>query len=103
MCDRGGVDTRERLIESTREPLWERGRTGTGPRAVQQRAGAGQGSMYHHFSGKPDLALAAIERSAEELRDRAEAEFSAPAPPCSGSPPTCSGSATPSRAAPSAG
>ncbi|WP_017591435.1 TetR/AcrR family transcriptional regulator [Nocardiopsis potens] len=75
------MDTRERLIESTRELLWERGYTGTSPRAVQQRAGAGQGSMYHHFRGKPDLALAAIQRSAEELRDRAEAEFSAPGTP----------------------
>ncbi|MEN3540749.1 TetR/AcrR family transcriptional regulator [Microbispora sp. ZYX-F-249] len=58
----------DRLIESTRELLWERGYVGTSPRAIQQRAGAGQGSMYHHFSGKPDLALAAIGRTAEEMR-----------------------------------
>ncbi len=70
------VDTRERLIESTRELLWERGYVGTSPKAIQARAGAGQGSMYHHFSGKPDLALAAISRNAEELRNRAEAVFS---------------------------
>lgn len=72
------VDTRERLIESTRELLWERGYVGTSPKAIQDRAGAGQGSMYHHFHGKPDLALAAISRSAEELRGRAEAEFARP-------------------------
>ena len=72
------VDTREQLIESTRELLWERGYVGTSPKAIQQRSGAGQGSMYHHFRGKPDLALAAISRSAEELRARAEAEFTAP-------------------------
>ncbi|WP_200825744.1 TetR/AcrR family transcriptional regulator [Kibdelosporangium aridum] len=70
------MDTRERLIESTRELLWERGYVGTSPKAIQARAGAGQGSMYHHFSGKPDLALAAISRNAEELRNRAEAAFS---------------------------
>ncbi|WP_185845473.1 TetR/AcrR family transcriptional regulator [Kibdelosporangium aridum] len=69
------MDTRERLIESTRELLWERGYVGTSPKAIQARAGAGQGSMYHHFSGKPDLALAAISRNAEEMRDRAEAAF----------------------------
>ncbi|MFC4121843.1 TetR/AcrR family transcriptional regulator [Nonomuraea zeae] len=69
------MDTRERLIESTRELLWERGYVGTSPKAIQARSGAGQGSMYHHFHGKPDLALAAISRSAEELRDRAEAAF----------------------------
>ncbi|WP_194282990.1 TetR/AcrR family transcriptional regulator [Saccharothrix syringae] len=69
------MDTREQLIESARELLWERGYVGTSPKAIQQRAGAGQGSMYHHFRGKPDLALAAIRRSADEMRARAEAEF----------------------------
>ncbi|POX39121.1 TetR family transcriptional regulator [Streptomyces sp. Ru73] len=63
--------TAERLIESTRELLWERGYVGTSPKAILRRANAGQGSMYHHFSGKPDLALAAIRRSAEELRAEA--------------------------------
>ncbi len=72
------MDTREQLIECTRELLWERGYVGTSPRAIQQRSGAGQGSMYHHFRGKPDLALAAINRSAEDLRARAEAEFNGP-------------------------
>ncbi|WP_253766090.1 TetR/AcrR family transcriptional regulator [Goodfellowiella coeruleoviolacea] len=72
------MNTSERLIESTRELLWERGYVGTSPKAIQQRAGAGQGSMYHHFSGKPDLALAAIRRTAEELRAAAEAGFRAP-------------------------
>jgi TetR/AcrR family transcriptional repressor of nem operon len=71
------MDTRERLIESTRELLWERGYVGTSPKAIQRRAQAGQGSMYHHFTGKPDLALAAIRRSAEEIRTMAEGYFSA--------------------------
>lgn len=72
------MSTAERLIESTRELLWERGYTGTSPRAIQQRAGAGQGSMYHHFSGKPELALAAMRRSAEQLRADAEAWLGGP-------------------------
>ncbi|WP_424889543.1 TetR/AcrR family transcriptional regulator [Streptomyces sp. XH2] len=71
-------ETSERLIESTRELLWERGYVGTSPKAIQQRAGAGQGSMYHHFSGKPDLALAAIRRTAEEMRGKAEEQFGGP-------------------------
>ncbi|NUW42109.1 TetR/AcrR family transcriptional regulator [Nonomuraea rhodomycinica] len=75
------MDTRERLIESTRELLWERGYVGTSPKAIQERSGAGQGSMYHHFHGKPDLALAAIARSAEETRGRAEAELGGPGSP----------------------
>ncbi|MBD0707972.1 MULTISPECIES: TetR/AcrR family transcriptional regulator [unclassified Streptomyces] len=72
------MDTADRLIESTRELLWERGYTGTSPKAIQQRAGAGQGSMYHHFAGKPDLALAAIRRTAEEMRAKADEQLSAP-------------------------
>ncbi len=67
------MSTPERLIEATRELLWERGYVGTSPKAIQQQAGAGQGSMYHHFTGKPDLALAAIRRTAEELGATAEA------------------------------
>ncbi|MFJ5884271.1 TetR/AcrR family transcriptional regulator [Kitasatospora cineracea] len=68
----------DRLIEAARELLWERGYTGTSPKAIQQRAGAGQGSMYHHFTGKPDLALAAITRTAEELRTLADGLLSGP-------------------------
>jgi AcrR family transcriptional regulator len=73
-----GVDASERLIASTRELLWERGYVGTSPKVIQERAGAGQGSMYHHFSGKADLARAAIERSAGEIRAEAERQLAAP-------------------------
>ncbi|MCW2914585.1 MAG: TetR family transcriptional regulator [Actinomycetia bacterium] len=72
------MDASERLIESTQELLWERGYVGTSPKAIQQHAGAGQGSMYHHFAGKSDLALVAVRRSAEQLRALAETQFSGP-------------------------
>jgi AcrR family transcriptional regulator len=75
------MSTPERLIESTRELLWERGYVGTSPKAIQEHAGAGQGSMYHHFKGKPDLALAAIRRTAEELRATAEDALNTPGSP----------------------
>lgn len=65
------MDTAERLIESAQELLWERGYVGTSPKAIQERAGAGQGSMYHHFRGKPDLAVTAMRRSAAQLRAQA--------------------------------
>ncbi|MFE9674043.1 TetR/AcrR family transcriptional regulator [Streptomyces sp. NPDC006259] len=77
----GAVSTAERLIESTRELLWERGYVGTSPKAILERAGAGQGSMYHHFKGKPDLALAAIRRTAQELRATAEGVLDGPGSP----------------------
>jgi AcrR family transcriptional regulator len=70
------VETVERLIRSTQELLWERGYVGTSPKAIQAAADAGQGSMYHHFSGKAELAKTAIERSGAELRAAAEEQFS---------------------------
>ncbi|WP_069758770.1 TetR/AcrR family transcriptional regulator [Streptomyces sp. LUP47B] len=75
------MSTSDRLIESTRELLWERGYVGTSPKAILERAGAGQGSMYHHFKGKPDLALAAIRRTAEDLRATAEEVLGGPGTP----------------------
>ncbi|BCJ35349.1 TetR family transcriptional regulator [Actinocatenispora thailandica] len=72
------MSTQERLVESARALLWERGYVGTSPKAIQQHAGAGQGSMYHHFAGKRELALAAIRRTAEQLRATADAQLSAP-------------------------
>jgi AcrR family transcriptional regulator len=74
------VDTRDRLVESTRELLWERGYVGTSPKAIQQHAGVGQGSMYHHFTGKPELALAAVRRTAEEMRVTAASSLDGPGP-----------------------
>jgi TetR/AcrR family transcriptional repressor of nem operon len=74
----GLVDTRERLIESARTLLWERGYVGTSPKSIQQLAEAGQGSMYHHFSGKEQLARAAIDRTAAQLRESVDAVLSGP-------------------------
>jgi len=66
----GNSDARERLIEGTRQLLWDRGYVGTSPTAIWKAAGVGQGSMYHHFDGKPDLVLAAEERAAGEMQDQ---------------------------------
>lgn len=59
---------RDRLIDAASELLWERGYTGTSPASIQKRAGVGQGSMYHHFAGKAELAGSAIRRTAETMR-----------------------------------
>jgi len=74
----GCVNARERLIESTRTLLWERGYVGTSPKSIQQLADVGQGSMYHHFSGKEELARAAIDRTAMEMRAGVDARLSGP-------------------------
>ena len=51
------------------------------PKAIQERSGAGQGSMYHHFRGKADLAAAAIEKSAANFRQGAEKCLMSPGTP----------------------
>lgn len=74
------METSDRLVTSAQRLLWERGYGGTSPRAIQELAGVGQSSMYHHFRDKSDLAAAAIRRSADDLRAAAEAELGAEGP-----------------------
>jgi AcrR family transcriptional regulator len=69
------VSKRDDLIEATRELLWEQGYAATSPRAILDAAGAGQGSMYHHFRGKESLARAAIERNRDEMRAQVSADL----------------------------
>jgi TetR/AcrR family transcriptional regulator, transcriptional repressor for nem operon len=72
---RSGGPTRDHLIATTRELLWDRGYAATSPRAVQERAGVGQGSLYHHFRGKQELAAAALTATAEDLLATAERDL----------------------------
>lgn len=65
------MSTRQRLVDAMADLLWERGYVGTSPAAILERSGVGQGSLYHHFSGKQDLAVAAIEANAELLKQAA--------------------------------
>ena len=67
------MDTKSRLVDATQKLLWERGYAATSPKDILSRANAGQGSMYHHFSGKQDLAIAALEASATVIRQHADA------------------------------
>lgn len=66
------MGTKDRLIAATQELLWERGYAATSPKDILQKAEAGQGSMYHHFSGKQDLAVTALEETAAGMRVSAE-------------------------------
>lgn len=61
------MDSRELLVDAMSELMWERGYADTSPREVRNRSGVGQGSMYHHFPAKRDLALAALERNVADL------------------------------------
>jgi TetR/AcrR family transcriptional repressor of nem operon len=72
------MSTRQRLVDATADLLWERGYVGTSPAAVLERSGVGQGSLYHHFGGKQDLAVAAIEANAELLKQAARETLDPP-------------------------
>lgn len=63
------MTSRERLTTAMADLLWERGYAATSPRDVMTRAGVGQGSMYHHFTGKRGLAVDALSRVATDLTD----------------------------------
>ncbi len=63
------MSTREHLLTAAKELLWERGYEAMSPRAVQERSGAGQGSFYHHFVGKADLATTALGEVADEMQE----------------------------------
>jgi len=69
------METKDNLIEAARELLWDRGYAATSPRAILDASGAGQGSMYHHFRGKEELALAAVQRNGEVIRGQMSADL----------------------------
>lgn len=66
------MSTRTRLVSVTQDLLWERGYAATSSKQIRDRAEAGQGSMYHHFSNKKELAKTALEQSAAAMRAEAE-------------------------------
>jgi AcrR family transcriptional regulator len=62
----GTMTKHDDLIEATKTLLWEKGYDATSPKAIQQLSNAGQGSFYHHFKSKKDLAAAAMETIVDE-------------------------------------
>jgi len=58
------------FVSTTQELLRRRGYAASGLTEIVARSGAPKGSLYFHFpGGKQELAIAAMERSAEQLRD----------------------------------
>lgn len=64
--------SRERLTDAMASLLWERGYAATSPKDVLELAGVGQGSMYHHFSGKHELAVEAFRSAIDDLLDESD-------------------------------
>ncbi len=56
------------IVNAAKELLLEIGYESMSPRKVLERSGAGQGSLYHHFSGKKHLAQTVLDEVAEELK-----------------------------------
>jgi len=54
------LSKRDAIINAAKTLLWEQGFEAMSPKKVMRLSGAGQGSLYHHFEGKEDLALAAL-------------------------------------------
>lgn len=74
------TDSRHRLIEAMSDLLWQKGYAATSPREVMSEAGVGQGSFYHHFSGKHELAVEAMRANvATALADNPEPAGDGPA------------------------
>jgi TetR/AcrR family transcriptional repressor of nem operon len=74
-------DARERLIESGRSLMHERGFTAVGVSEVCARAGVNKGSFYHFFPSKQDLAREIIESYWSVFRDPLDAMAHGGGPP----------------------
>jgi TetR/AcrR family transcriptional repressor of nem operon len=75
------MSMREQLVTAAKELLWERGYEAMSPRAVLERSGAGQGSLYHHFGSKTQLAATALNDVSDEMQQTLRTILSANKPP----------------------
>ncbi|MTG89579.1 TetR family transcriptional regulator [Cellulosimicrobium sp. BIT-GX5] len=71
------TDTRARLVAAAQELFWAQGVGATSPRQVLAASGVGQGSLYHHFPTKHDLAAAAVHATTTAGLDAARRDLDA--------------------------
>src|SRR5277367_4918468 len=65
-----GRASRQAFLDATGTLLRRQGYASTGLSEIVARSGAPKGSLYFHFpGGKEQLALAAMQRASEQLRD----------------------------------
>ncbi len=74
------TDARGRLVAAAQELFAARGVSATSPRQVLAASGVGQGSLYHHFPTKHDLALAAVGATVDDALAESLQALSAEAP-----------------------
>ncbi len=61
------MTARDALISATKDLMSRHGFGAVSPRMILDASGAGQGSLYHHFTGKADLAGVALEELSSEM------------------------------------
>lgn len=72
-------DTRERILDSAAELFAERGYGGTTTRAIAERAGVNEVTLFRHFGNKQGVLVSLTERFAERSAARNVAELPDPA------------------------
>jgi AcrR family transcriptional regulator len=71
------MPSRERLLNAAKDLLWQDGFAAMSPAKVLNRSGVGQGSLYHYFTGKPALAVAALDEVSTQFQAATEQQLSA--------------------------
>lgn len=74
------MSKRDDILEAAKALFWEKGYEATSPRDIQHRSGAGQGSFYHHFQSKAQLAAEAMEAVVEDRIQRFEGAIAGDGP-----------------------
>lgn len=74
-------DTKQRLLDTAIQLIWEQSYGAVSVDDICERAGARKGSFYHFFPSKSDLAIAATEENWEKRRVDLDRIFSAQIPP----------------------
>jgi TetR/AcrR family transcriptional repressor of nem operon len=74
-------DTKERLLDTAIDLIWEHSYGAVSVDVICERAGAKKGSFYHFFPSKSELMVAAMEEHWEKLRPDFDRIFSPQTPP----------------------
>ena len=70
------MDTKTRLVETTKRLLWRQGYGATGLSQIISESGTPRGSIYFHFpGGKEDLAVAALREAGVAMSDAMRRNF----------------------------
>lgn len=70
------TDTKERLLETAIELIWQSNYTCVGVNDICKQAGVTKGSFYHYFESKADLFCEASRHHWEEIKKELDAAFS---------------------------